>query len=72
MPTLFISIFIQVSWKYLQSIHTHAQVHLSLDILTDDTMQGGGGQQRLVTEMGTYVTQSALSSAAPKKSEENR
>lgn len=42
------------------------------DSTEDDTMQGGGGQQRLVTEMGTYVTQSALSSAAPKKSEENR
>ncbi|XP_072016786.1 coatomer subunit beta-like isoform X2 [Amphiura filiformis] len=41
------------------------------EVTEDDTMQGPSSQ-RLVTEMGTYATQSALSSAKPKKSEENR
>lgn len=31
-----------------------------------------GNTQRLVTEMGTYATQSALSSARPAKKEEER
>lgn len=31
-----------------------------------------GSTQRLVTEMGTYATQSALSSARPTKKEEER